>query len=577
MTNNTWLLAESPSPRTTGEIAWTEWAASPYHSTRSSQKVEVVILHFTAGPRLEGTVNYFKSNSSQVSAHFVVGKDGRTVQMVPLDRAAHHAGKSALPGIASVNRSSIGIEIVNWGKLRKSGTGFTSSSFNERTQKYAPYAGPTPVEVRGSGGSTYWEPFTDAQYVALSRLLVDLVRRFPTIKFVTGHEHVAIPRGRKPDPGPAFDWSRIRRALPGFTGQVGALVSAPAASSSAPPAAPAAVSTTQTSRVVEANRRYGETLGWSAHYDDIARVLGFTDMTPGEELFAEALATWQARNGLTPDGLLGPRTWAKLKTVLGGAPAVSGSQRPSAPSGGTGTYGRLRAVAPGKAPIDYQFTQDDEIWLARMLVGEASGFDDVHNHAVVWAMFNRYALLIRQSPQYSRTYPTFHQFIRAYSTTLQPCLNSSAAAASIRRNPNFVPCAGGGTYKKKDERTGVVVDTGIPRGQLRRHLDIQASPWTSLPGSARSVAARAVRGALPNPIGNATEFASTRTYFVRRHGREPSLSEWRSFTEQHARNKGFTWIGGSGLLTEQHQMRKNTFFVRDTIRHLPPNAVVVVP
>ena len=39
---------------------------------------------------------------------------------------------------------------------------------------------------------------------------------------ITGHSDVATPKGRKIDPGPAFDWPRIKKALPdSCAGQIG--------------------------------------------------------------------------------------------------------------------------------------------------------------------------------------------------------------------------------------------------------------------------------------------------------------------------------------------------------------------
>jgi len=196
------------------EPDWVEWQPSPYQSGRQGARVRGIIYHFTAGPRLEGTMRWFRNNPHRVSAHYIIGKDARLVQMVSLQRAAHHAGVGSLPGCGrSVNRCTVGVEIVNWGPLRRRAGGFVTHSGQ-------PYAGPPPVAA--SGG--YWEPFTGAQYGALIRLTRFLMSRFPTITHITGHEDIAVPRGRKNDPGGAFDWARIRAALsPGFRGHIGRL------------------------------------------------------------------------------------------------------------------------------------------------------------------------------------------------------------------------------------------------------------------------------------------------------------------------------------------------------------------
>jgi len=114
---------------------------------------------------------YFETiRGLQVSAHFLVRRDGRVLQFVPIDRRAWHAGRSAWAGRTEANDWSIGIEL------------------------------------EGLEGDTF-EP---AQYDALARLLpaIDRVRG---IRQVVGHEHVA--PGRKIDPGPGFDWARLASQL----------------------------------------------------------------------------------------------------------------------------------------------------------------------------------------------------------------------------------------------------------------------------------------------------------------------------------------------------------------------------
>jgi N-acetylmuramoyl-L-alanine amidase len=191
---------------------WVEWTASPHHSERRAEQVTAIIYHYTAGGSLRGTVKWFQNADSKVSAHYVIGKDGTVVQMVALDRAAWHAGTSVLAGVEGVNHFSIGFEIVNWGKLtRRDGKFFTYTG--------SEYQGPEPIAAE----SAFWEPYTDAQYRALIRLTTALLDKYP-IRHLTGHSDVATPKGRKIDPGPAFDWPRIKTALPdAYRGQVGPL------------------------------------------------------------------------------------------------------------------------------------------------------------------------------------------------------------------------------------------------------------------------------------------------------------------------------------------------------------------
>lgn len=106
----------------------------------------------------------------QVSAHFVVRRDGEIVQFVSCDRRAWHAGRSTWRGRENCNDYSLG------------------------------------VELEGLEGTA----FDAEQYNALALLAQALARRYP-IEAVAGHEHIA--PGRKHDPGSGFDWGLLRERL----------------------------------------------------------------------------------------------------------------------------------------------------------------------------------------------------------------------------------------------------------------------------------------------------------------------------------------------------------------------------
>jgi N-acetylmuramoyl-L-alanine amidase len=77
---------------------------SPNYSLRAAP-VDHLILHNTAGG-LDGSLSWLCNPASQVSAHYMVARDGAVYQLVPEDRTAWHAGSRAW------NHRSIGIEIV---------------------------------------------------------------------------------------------------------------------------------------------------------------------------------------------------------------------------------------------------------------------------------------------------------------------------------------------------------------------------------------------------------------------------------------------------------------------------------
>lgn len=109
----------------------------------------------------------------RVSAHLLIRRDGSLTQYVPFDRKAWHAGKSIFEGRDECNEYSIGIELEG----------------------------------------TDDQPFEDIQYQCLSGITRALMQAYPLItpERITGHSDIA--PGRKTDPGPCFDWQRLRQAL----------------------------------------------------------------------------------------------------------------------------------------------------------------------------------------------------------------------------------------------------------------------------------------------------------------------------------------------------------------------------
>lgn len=81
-----------------------EFIQSPHRSSRSGADIDTIILHYTTASNVQSTINWFKGNPAQVSAHYIIDKNGDIYQMVADTEKAHHAGAS--------NRSSIGIEHV---------------------------------------------------------------------------------------------------------------------------------------------------------------------------------------------------------------------------------------------------------------------------------------------------------------------------------------------------------------------------------------------------------------------------------------------------------------------------------
>ena len=67
------------------------------------------------------------------------------------------------------------------------------------------------------------------------------------------------------------------------------------------------------------NAYFAKTLGWGRSLDDITRMLGMNASPQGPEdpAFASAVAAWLSRTpGLEVDGVIGPRTWTRMKWAL---------------------------------------------------------------------------------------------------------------------------------------------------------------------------------------------------------------------------------------------------------------------
>ena len=192
---------------------------SPNYSDRAGAPIDLVVLHYTASGSAQGTARWFADPISRVSAHFVLGRQGELIQCVALKDAAWHCGVAdvVLSGEAysNCNQRSIGIELANCGLLEQVGGSWTYPVGDE----HWPYLGGEPQEAgmiydNGVAIEGHWEPYPEAQIDALQRLLWKLNELHPTaVQNLIGHEEIAMPLGRKKDPGPLFPWERFSRKL----------------------------------------------------------------------------------------------------------------------------------------------------------------------------------------------------------------------------------------------------------------------------------------------------------------------------------------------------------------------------
>lgn len=178
-----------------------------------------IVMHYTAGPSAESAIRSLTDPKRKASAHFVIDGDGRITQLIPTNKVSWHAGVSAWKDLRRMNLYSIGIELVNAGKLLKAGSrwktwwGTVVAPDNVfLPQDYytvSKYGGGKKVHVIDHAFEIYYE----AQIDAAMQLCKALRNAYPGIEDILGHSDVAVPEGRKIDPGPAFPMEEFRAAL----------------------------------------------------------------------------------------------------------------------------------------------------------------------------------------------------------------------------------------------------------------------------------------------------------------------------------------------------------------------------
>ena len=134
------------------------------------RKPQYVIIHHTSQSSTQQTLYTFSLERTQVSAHYVIGRDGKVQHLLNDYLRAWQAGNGKWNNITDMNSCSIGIELDNNGS----------------------------------------EPFTEKQMDALLKVLKSLKERFkiPQANFI-GHGDYA--PGRKNDPNVHFPWATLAK------------------------------------------------------------------------------------------------------------------------------------------------------------------------------------------------------------------------------------------------------------------------------------------------------------------------------------------------------------------------------
>jgi N-acetylmuramoyl-L-alanine amidase len=169
---------------------------------------EYLVIHYTAVTTFESTLNHFQNPDAKASAHLLIGRDGRITQFAPFNIIAFHAGESQWRGLTGLNRFSIGIELVNGGKLMKSGGKWICPVDRRKVPDDEVIMATHKNEATENG----WHEYTAQQLEAAMEISMVLVNKY-NLKDVVGHDDIS--PGRKADPGPAFPMSSFRSRVMG--------------------------------------------------------------------------------------------------------------------------------------------------------------------------------------------------------------------------------------------------------------------------------------------------------------------------------------------------------------------------
>ena len=146
---------------------------------RKTNQIKFLILHYTGMKTEKAAINRLTDIESRVSAHYLIKQNGEIITLVPDLYTAWHAGKSVWKNYTSLNKDSIGIEIVN------------------------------------PGHDINYKKFSKIQLRTLIRLSKFLIKKYKiNSKNVLGHSDIAPER--KKDPGEKFPWKLLSKEKIGY-------------------------------------------------------------------------------------------------------------------------------------------------------------------------------------------------------------------------------------------------------------------------------------------------------------------------------------------------------------------------
>lgn len=167
-----------------------------------------LIIHYTAATTAASSVNWFQKKEAKASAHLLIDRNGDIVQFAPFNIVTWHAGQSAWGNINGLNQHTIGIELVNGGRLTKAGTSWICPVDKKRI----PDEEVTIARHKNEATETGWHEYTEKQLQVAIEVGALLAQQYG-LKEVLGHDDIS--PYRKSDPGPVFPMGSYRSRVMG--------------------------------------------------------------------------------------------------------------------------------------------------------------------------------------------------------------------------------------------------------------------------------------------------------------------------------------------------------------------------
>ena len=146
---------------------------------RKKSEIKFIVFHYTGMKSEKKAIDKLLDYNSKVSCHYLINYNGDIIKMVPENYQAWHAGISSWKKFKSLNKNSIGIEIINPGHEFK------------------------------------YKKFSKKQISSLIKLTKYLVKKFKIkSNSILGHSDIA--PDRKLDPGEKFPWAFLSKSKIGI-------------------------------------------------------------------------------------------------------------------------------------------------------------------------------------------------------------------------------------------------------------------------------------------------------------------------------------------------------------------------